>query len=55
MLANIPATAGVQDIPASLLLVGAVPARAPTGISARGLDAGLAFFASIDGASVVYK
>jgi uncharacterized protein (TIGR03437 family) len=55
MLANIPATAEVQDLPASLLLVGALPARAPNEIHARGLDAGVALFVSVDGASVVYR
>jgi uncharacterized protein (TIGR03437 family) len=55
ILANIPATAELQDLPASLMLVGAVPARAPREIRARGLDAGVAFFMSIDGASVVYR
>ena len=55
MLANIPATAEVQDLPVSLLLVGSLPARPPREIHARGLDTGVAFFMSIDGASVIYR
>jgi uncharacterized protein (TIGR03437 family) len=55
MLANIPATAELQDLPVSLMVVGAAPARRPGEIRARGLDAGVAFFMSIDGASVVYR
>jgi uncharacterized protein (TIGR03437 family) len=55
MLANIPATADVQDLPVSLLLVGSLPARSPREIRARGLDGGVAFFMSIDGGSVIYR
>jgi hypothetical protein len=55
MLANIPATAEVQALPVSLLLAGAVPARALHEIHARGLDARAGVFMSIDGGSVIYR